>query len=222
MAKGDTYSPAQIAVALYNAGFRGANLLKLIAASFAESGGKSIDSPPNKDGSIDRGPFQINDINLNGGLLNSQAYDVNQAAQIAFGIFRKRGSLADWTTITGGAYLAHENEALQGVAALPKDAFQASDVIDAFSKGVTGAIKDAEGNIIESAVDATGIGAVGDFFTNLRKEQILFRIGLTIGASALIVVGLGLYVFGPSSMNPKDSAKTIVKLSGTAAKGAMI
>lgn len=225
MAKGDTYTALQIAHAAYNAGWRGVDLLKAIAIALAESSGISQDHV-NSDGSVDRGPWQINDVHLQGGMLNTQAYDLNQAAQLAHSIYVAKGrTFNDWTTYTGGAYHAFLQQAFS--AAYSFDPSVAGIQLTGNLFPTFTSVKSAVGSVpgvpdINLPNPLSGVDAIGEFFGNLRKEQILFRMGLTVGASALILIGMGLYVFGPSSMNPRDSAKTVISVAGTAAKGAML
>jgi hypothetical protein len=84
---------------LYAQGFRGHDLDVAVAIGMAESGGKSVTSKPNSDGTVDRGFMQINSSH---GAMST--LDPTGSAAAAFKLYKSRGGFGDWTTFNSGAY----------------------------------------------------------------------------------------------------------------------
>lgn len=86
----------------------GASWLTARAICTAESGLKNSTSPPNSDGSIDRGICQINDKaqrNLYSSI--SQLYNIDFNIEVAAEIYHDWGNFNAWTTYKDKAYLQY-------------------------------------------------------------------------------------------------------------------
>lgn len=92
---------AQLAAAWVKAGGDPSKAPMAIAVSRAESGGRVGDDVVNhnSDGSIDRGPWQINSVH---GAQSSQNLSTNAKAAVA--ISHNGTDWSAWTTVTNGAY----------------------------------------------------------------------------------------------------------------------
>jgi hypothetical protein len=88
----------------YNAGFRGNGLLIAVEVGMAESGCvASKTSPPNSDGTVDRGLWQINSV-AHREVSNSCAYDAQCNADAAYQISSGGSSWSQWSTYNDGSY----------------------------------------------------------------------------------------------------------------------
>lgn len=107
---GNRLTPAQVATALRAAGFAEANIGKMVCtAKYESSYYDRAENRKNKNGSIDRGLFQINSIHLNGGTKGcpqggEALFDVETNAKCALSIFKAQGIKA-WY-----GYRAHKSE----------------------------------------------------------------------------------------------------------------
>lgn len=214
-----TYSVVEIAQAAYRAGFRGLGLLRAVAVALAESGG--VAGPPSPTG--DYGVWQIN-LASHPDVSYADAMGLDTAAQAAFRISNRGQDWSPWQAFVKGTYLARLADAVKGIVALGLPEKEALDVSLAYASEKTRSTPGGPGvgNPVSGLPNPlSGIEAVGDFFNNLRKPTTLFKAGLTMAATLMIVAGVGLYVFGPSSLSPREGAKQVIALAGTAAKGAI-
>ncbi len=105
------FTPGQIAATAKKAGVSGDNLVIAIAIAMAESGGDvGIVSPPNTNGTYDRGLWQINSVHSEYDpqkLVTSADY--NASAMFALS---SRGTVwTPWSTYNNGAYLKNMSAA---------------------------------------------------------------------------------------------------------------
>lgn len=84
-------------------GFSESNAPIIAAIAMAESGGNPLAKGVNKDGSIDRGLFQINN-KWHSEVPDSCAYNPKCAAKAAYQISNGGKSFSAWVTYTNGAY----------------------------------------------------------------------------------------------------------------------
>lgn len=109
-----TLTPAQVAALVKAAGFPESVHVTMVAICRAESGYRvEAIGGPNRNGTYDRGLFQINDVHkLDKARLTSDAtYNTEQAKRIYDG-----QGLKAWSTYSSGAYQKYTDEARQGVA----------------------------------------------------------------------------------------------------------
>lgn len=86
------------------AGFKGAALDTIVAIAYAESTfNTDAKSPPNWDGSIDRGLYQINS-KAHPDVSNTCAYDATCSSAAAYRISSGGSNFIPWTTYTSGKY----------------------------------------------------------------------------------------------------------------------
>lgn len=109
-----TLTAAQVAALVKQAGFPQSDQIIMVAIARAESGFRSdAVSPPNSNGTIDRGLFQINSVHQYDA--NKLISDATYNTQCAKKIYDSQG-LRAWSTYNSGAWKQYENEARQGVA----------------------------------------------------------------------------------------------------------
>lgn len=102
-------SLAQASSFAAQAGFTGRSLTIILAIAQAESGlNTSATSPPNSDGSVDRGILQINN-KAHPEVSDACAYDAACAFSQGFRISQQGNNFGPWTTYTSGAYLKYTN-----------------------------------------------------------------------------------------------------------------
>lgn len=98
-----TLSPEQIADVARSAGFKGAGLERAVAVALAESGGRTdVTSPPNRDGSRDRGLWQINS-RWHREVSDRDAYNPAAAARAAYRISAHGSNFSPWSTWNNGS-----------------------------------------------------------------------------------------------------------------------
>lgn len=88
------------------AGFNGQALATVVAIAQAESNLNPSATNVNRDGSIDRGLLQINNV-YHAEVTDACAYDPACAMTAAFRISRRGTDFTAWSTYTGGAYLRY-------------------------------------------------------------------------------------------------------------------
>lgn len=109
-----TITAAQCAALVKQAGFPAGDQVIMVAIARAESGFRTdAVSPPNTNGTVDRGLFQINSVHKYDP--NKLVSDATYNTQCAKRIYDSQG-LRAWTTYTTGKWKQFENEARQGVA----------------------------------------------------------------------------------------------------------
>lgn len=151
-----------------------------IAVSLAENPGMDSDtnSPPNRDGSIDRGPFQINS-HAHAEVPDSCAHDLACSAQAAYKISNGYKNWTPWTTYKSGAYKAH------------------LDAVDTPLGGDSGAFGTGVGSPTNLPNPLKGIDllatAVEKFVEGLFSSSLWFRVGkvvvgLFLGAAGIIIL----------------------------------
>ncbi len=109
-----TLTAAQVAQLVKQQGFPESVHVTMVAIAKAESGFRTeAIGGPNRNGTYDRGLFQINDVHKldRNRLVNDATYNTQMAKRI----YDSQG-LRAWATYTSGSWRKHENEARQGVA----------------------------------------------------------------------------------------------------------
>jgi len=112
-----------LAAAAQQAGFRGLALWTAVAVGLAESGGNPAATRPNPPtpgcpgGSVDRGPWQLNDC-YHPEVPDRCAYQLACAAAATYRISADGTDWTTWTSFTTGAYQAELDTADKAVAAL--------------------------------------------------------------------------------------------------------
>lgn len=172
---GKKYSYAQLEQLWINAGGPKAIAPVMAAIAIAESGGyeKRI-SPPNTDGTVDRGLWQINSVH---GKLSTTEATSNAASAVK--IYKTQG-LKAWTTYTNGAY----KKELQGN--VPPDAnLPSGSTSTATQAGLTGDIGGAIGQGLGSAFQALLQPLISTF---IWGSEVMFGIGLMVGGIIVMVL----------------------------------
>lgn len=177
-------SPAQMAGYLKAAGFTGSQVVIMTAIGSAESGGDTLITHRNSDGSTDHGVWQINDH------ANADVFSLgdwrNPAdnARMAYTIYKRQGYQA-WSVFNSHAYTSHLGSAQLGAA-------QPATVPAATPAASTGA----------------GTSIFGNSHTWLRVA--MFVTGWMLAATALFMMG---WENTPGAVKTvaKAAAKTAVK-----------
>lgn len=139
----------------YAAGFRGHDLDVAVAIVMAESGGNTRASNTNKNGTTDRGLFQINSVHG-----AASTFDVNKNAAAAFSLYKKRGGFGDWTTFNTGAYKKFLGKTGSGKGSM---------------MGLSGLVSGGDGGSITDAIKA-----LRDFDREAARSDKLAKIDLQI------------------------------------------
>jgi hypothetical protein len=195
------------------AGATGDALATAVAIALAESGGQvEIVSKRNKDGTYDRGLWQINDIHTqyDRALLTSDpAYNAKAAAEVSSGWT----NFKPWTAYNTGAYKSHLGTGQAAAAATSSSAGHLGVGAGGISIPTPGDI----GGIV-SGIPGLG-GALGDAINSVATGwvkdlggvmlEVFLVLVFTTAAFALIGLGLGRL----TGRNPVDVFK---KISSTA------
>ncbi len=116
------YSIGDLKGAAENAGFSGAALVTAVAVALAENSGRILRAVnTNRDGSRDRGPWQIND-RAHPDVSDGCAFDLNCSAQKAYDISSQGRDWKPWTTWTNGAYKQYLQDASAATGRTATDA----------------------------------------------------------------------------------------------------
>lgn len=225
----------QIAQYAYNAGFRGADLVKAVAIAIAESGGNPKAYNPElaagtKSGSGSRGLWQIYGT-AHPQYNNPTVFDPQANANAAYQVYREAGNkFTPWTTWTKGV-------ASQIIPTLPK--FQIDSSPAARSQTTTKAVSQMTGTIGETTGTAAGIATpqstianqiqtgVDGAITSIKNavagktaegaQRELFDTGIYITGVVLVFAGL-IFLFIKSDAGQA----TIQTVKDTAATGAKV
>lgn len=213
-----------LARSAYNAGFRGQDLITIVAIGLAEGGypGSTNDARAST-GEYSVGPWQIN-LSAWGQLITeaaARAYET--AAKFAYYIAYDSGQgFGAWSVYTQGQYRTQVASAQNAVMALGKpDALLGGTNASSGGGGGGSNISfgpelDLPNSVLGRVFDlipgnplggvAAAIAAIaapfqyiGDFFRVLLKAQTWWRIGFTLVGVALIAGGIILYFFAPRS-----------------------
>jgi Lysozyme like domain len=116
-----------VAAAAQQAGFAGPALRIAVAVALAESGGNPNARRPNPPtpgcpaGSVDRGPWQLNNC-YHGEVPDDCAFDLACVAAATYRISAAGTDWTGWTTFTTGAYQSELSKADQAIASLSEGA----------------------------------------------------------------------------------------------------
>lgn len=174
----------QIAYVAYVAGFRGDSLVKAVAISAAESGRNRYATNDNRDGSTDRGLWQINSRAWPN-VTPDMAFTPSAAAKAAFSISRSGTNFSPWVAYTNGAYLAH----------IPMASVAARRVGDPKDREK---IRPGLVDVVEGTKDAVGIATapldplvtVGKLAWRLTDRETWVRILMVTGGGGAMIIGL--------------------------------
>lgn len=100
--------PANEAVrACKNAGWTNVDkLVDAVATMYAESAGYTRATNENANGTIDRGPWQINSIHVDAGeITEDECFQLGPSTAFAYRLYQRRSySMGAWVAYTSGAY----------------------------------------------------------------------------------------------------------------------
>lgn len=228
-------TPQQIAQVAYNAGFRGADLVKAVAIAIAESGGNPQAYNPEtaagtRAGSGSRGLWQIYGT-AHPQYNNPAVFDPQVNADAAYQVYRQAGNrFTPWTTWTKGI-------ASRIIPTLPK--FQIDSSPAARSRTTTNAVSQMTGKIgdgvsgsaggtgtpagtvayqirqgVEGAIESVKNAVAGKTASGEQRE--LFDTGTYLVGIVLIFAGL-IFVFikSDAGQNTALLAKEGVKIAAT-------
>lgn len=194
------YSVRQLATAAYQAGFRGPALIEAVAIALAENPGRQLHATNhNGNGTVDRGPWQINSVHRSG--LNP--FNLQDNARLAYQVYSTGGGFSAWTTGPKDAahpsntakYKMYLKPAGQGVIASQHSIHSGDTVIslpgDNVQTAVGGGIRTGAGAAITAGKDIISTAtAVPTLVGHLLSPSFWKMVGLGILAVFLIIVGL--------------------------------
>lgn len=149
------------------------------AVAMAESGGNVNAINHNSDGSIDRGPWQVNSVH--GDL--SQTGDVDQAARAAIKISNNGANWNPWVTFKNGAF---------------------RKFLNAKDSDTTGYLNESDtAHAVEGGLNAIpdGLKAIGAFLAKLVDPKTWLHVLEVVGGVILLVMGLRVLT-GNSALPP--------------------
>lgn len=179
-------SANQIAGYAKNAGVTGSNIAIATAIALAESGGDTdVVSKPNRNGTVDKGLWQINSVHAD--LLATYNYaDPAQNAQMMFILSHNGTNWSAWSTYKSGAYLVH----LPAAQAATPDTSGSGSV-----------------NTVSNSMDFSAIQNFAKLISDPRTWQ---RMGMVIGGGVMILVAVHKSVPVPVPAIAKIAAKVVV------------
>lgn len=188
----------EIAIVAKNAGFREVGLQVAVAIALAESRGDPNAAPTNKDGSKDRGLWQINN-RYHKEVSDACAFNPDCAAKAVYRISSGGVNWSQWATFTNHAYLAYMSVARAAVNSIKTSA----TITPGSSGGNTGGWD--WGNIWHDrwpwenpnahperpgAKVADTTESVAHGVDVLTKQATWVRVGLVTGGGILIILAL--------------------------------
>lgn len=178
-----TLSANQIAGYAKNAGVTGQNIAIATAIALAESGGQTdVVSKPNRNGTVDRGVWQINSVHSD---LAGDPLNPSDNAAMMFTLSHGGTNWHAWSTYNSGAYLAHLSTAQ---AATPDTSVSAQTV----------------------SVNPDAFTAVQNFAKLISDPRTWQRLGMVVGGSVMILVAVHKTVPVPVPGIAKLAAKVVV------------
>ena len=185
-----------LAASAYEAGFRGRELVRAVAVSLVESEGnpaatnRNLNPPPGQSPELSVGPLQINLLAHGGNITEAEARDPRSAFAYAWKLFNDAGGTfsRDWY---------NADQALNGVGdpqLVSRAAIAQERATAAVSRlGVQGADSRASWSIPGAQGAADALQLASDALAAVTSRQWWARVGLTIGAVAMIGAGGVLY-----------------------------
>ena len=181
-----TLSTTQIATIVRGAGWSGNDVVIGTAVALAESGGRTdIISPPNTNGTYDRGLFQINTgawpqfTNYADPIANAQFAHDN--------VFKVQGWLA-WSAYKSGAYQNFMTQAMSAYAATAGNANTRED------RSVTGYTPDL--STISSGLPTATATATTSSIAGILSKSLWVRIGIGALGAGLMFAGFKVVKMG--------------------------
>lgn len=211
----------EIARIAYDAGWRGIDLVRAVAVSWAENGkgDPGAVSPVNRDGSRDYGLWQINSGKFAGlGLTEATAKDARANAAAAYRLqTTSKSGWGNWTTYTSGAYQKYIGLAGLAVGRLPEvGGTKNLPPLAGTGPGIVQGIGDAAGQAKE-AVSAP-FNAAKDMLDAFNKSAMYLgqphlwqRVGLTVAGGLVVIAGMVLVVM--STSQGRQAAATVAKVA---------
>lgn len=166
-----------------------------VAISLAEnpSMDSNTNSPPNRDGSIDRGPWQINN-RAHPDVSDACAHDLICATQAAYRISGGFKNWRPWTTFTGGQYRQHVPQAEKGITG--GENTQGSGILGTgIGPDVAPGASEAVGSTANAIVGLANV--LEHFIESLFTASLWFRVGKVI--VGLFLGGLALNMLAKRS-----------------------
>jgi hypothetical protein len=184
-----TLTPAQIAGYARQAGFSGPALVTAVAVALAESGGRTDATNVNRNGSTDRGVWQLND-KAHPWVTSINWQDPAANAAGAYRIYREAGgTFRPWVTFTNGSAGRFQLQATQAAGA-PADPGSADNAGFLDHIPLLGDAADAAG----AARDGVRLAATGAAWVSNPHNWL--RVVYVVTGGALIIAGVQLTVSG--------------------------
>lgn len=183
-----TLTPPQIAGYARQAGFQGPALVTATAVALAESGGRTDATNVNRNGSTDRGLWQLND-GAHPWVKSINWSDPAANAAGAFRIYREAGSsFRPWVAFTSGSSSRFTLQAAQAAGAPATPDAENTGLLDRLNPldDVAGAARSA-GDAVKLA--ATAGAWLSDPHNWLRVVYVVAGAGLIIAGAQLTVSG---------------------------------
>lgn len=160
MALSDCISAAQAA------GFNGAGLVTILSISGAESGWNKDAKNTNQDGSVDRGPLQIND-KWHPEVPDQCAYDYTCAFQAGWKISKNGTDFSPWSTFNQGS---------------------SNGFIQQVQSALSGAVSTV-GGVVSNPLNLPDVGkAIGDFGVRVQGAGTIALGGIMIIAGLFLAI----------------------------------
>jgi hypothetical protein len=203
------YNTAQIAALAHIGGFTGKEqIVTATAIALAESGGDQNATHKNKNGSTDKGLWQINDKAHPDKIALATSSAIGNA-QAAYKVWAEKHSFTPWATFNSKSYLAHMPAAESAYAELQDD-----PTIETKLKAGGGAVDSQFGDVNPgSPADGVG-GALTNGFNILNKG--IFGVAVNAGVFLLAIV---LLILGVILLARKPIGAGIRTVSGVKRKG---
>lgn len=222
-----------VAQSAYDAGFRGNDLMNIIAVSLAESGGllSDLSAQPGSGGvgkAGEVGPWQIHPVHF-GTIAPAKANTYADSAAYAHTlVYNTPQGFTHWTQYNNGAYKQFQGAAGEAMRSLPRDAAQPvkGSASAGYSLEPVADEVQPKGSVVPGmggAEPSFGGGAAPPWNGPFPKAtstplslgdwwKIPFgKAAVTVAAVMLIVMGTGIYAFAPAIQHgAKTAAKGLV------------
>lgn len=204
-----TYTIEELKQAVHNVAPNVSNAAIALAVAISLTENPTMEatknSPPNRDGSIDRGPFQINS-RAHPEVSDACAHSLPCAAAAAFKISRGFKDFHPWTTFTSGAYKRNWARAVKAVPGAASDATKGAGVLG------TGVGPDVAPGAADAAAGAIGsaLSVPGQFLKLIADPRTWLRLVEMVLGVALLLMGLRSFTGGaidPVGLAARTAAK---------------
>lgn len=183
-----TLTPAQIAGYARQAGFSGGALATSVAVALAESGGRTDATNVNRNGSTDRGLWQLND-GAHPWVKSINWQDPAANAAGAYRIYREAGgSFRPWVAYTSGSAGQFQLQAAQAAGAPAS--------VDSDGGGLLDKLNPLDDVASAAGAAADGVKLAASAGVWISNPHNWLRVAYVVIGGALIIAGVQLTVSG--------------------------